>query len=178
MLELSQLRLLLWLLIRQPEGPKSGGANDGLEEDIPGGYKSEEVAELDAEVGKGPAGGGDLDDELSVAEDGEESREAGDDIGEGDNGAGVVVGFPASDDEDAGAEGELGEVAPGEAAVHRVLTVGSEGGELGGVGGAGGEAVAEAGEGLGDSEYVAVMRCQVANATFKFMAVNSVVPVA
>ncbi|KAG5560375.1 hypothetical protein RHGRI_003624 [Rhododendron griersonianum] len=115
----------------------SGGADEGLEEDIPGGYKSEEVTELDAEVGKGPAAG-----ELGVAEDGEEGGEAGDSVGEGDDGAGLVVGFPVGDDQyagaDDGAEGEPGEVAPGEAAVHGVLAVGSEGGELGGVGGAGG----------------------------------------
>ena len=70
-------------------------------------------------------GYGDLHGEFGVAEDGEQSRDAGDDEGQDDGGASVDSGLEAGEDEDAGADdradAEPHEVPPVERLLHLVL---------------------------------------------------------
>jgi hypothetical protein len=70
-------------------------------------------------------GYGDLHGELGVAEDGEQSGDAGDDVGQDDGGAGVFFGLEAGEDEDAGAndraDAKPHEVPPVERLLHLVL---------------------------------------------------------
>ncbi|BAS70977.1 Os01g0209901, partial [Oryza sativa Japonica Group] len=133
--------------VRRPGARHRGRADDALEDEVRGGDEGRHVAELDAEVGEGAAGHGDLDGELRVAEHGQHGGEAGGHVGEHDGRAGVVVRLLAGEHEDPGtddgAEPEPREVPPREAAAHLVLAAAAQRAELVGVGGAAGEAVAE-----------------------------------
>ncbi|KAG2550116.1 hypothetical protein PVAP13_9KG239339 [Panicum virgatum] len=90
--------------VRRPGARHGRLADDALKDEVRGGDEGRDVAELDADVGEGAAGHGDLDGEFGVAEDGEHGGEAGGDVGEHDGGAGVVARLLASEHEDAGAD--------------------------------------------------------------------------
>jgi hypothetical protein len=95
---------------------------------------------------------GDLHGELGVAEDGEQSRDAGDDVGQDDGGAGVFAGLEAGEDEDAGADdradAEPHEVPPVERLLHLVLASSLDLNELRVVQGAGHDPILQPHRGL------------------------------
>ena len=66
-------------------------------------------------------GYGDLHAKFGVVEDGEQSQDAKDDVGQDDGGAGVFAGLEAGEDEDACADAEPHEVPPVERLLHLVL---------------------------------------------------------